>query len=157
MAALENSFLLMLHVSDVFLGLSWLVEHLVGSILMERPWRSLWGVCLIHIAMSWMLPRLTSTCLWKRSALSAETISTNLLYNFLMSFTTICLYMIYTQDSYGRYLKSSVFKDTQKKAVAPEPHRFRLVLKLKTGRIIYIFLNTGMVSVPTNTSRMLMS
>lgn len=32
------------------------------------------------------------------------------------------------QDSYGRYLKSTVFKDTQKKAIAPEPHKFRLAL-----------------------------
>ncbi|TSK14691.1 Regulator of G-protein signaling 9 [Bagarius yarrelli] len=34
------------------------------------------------------------------------------------------IYMLMKKDSYGRYLKSSVFKETQKKAVAPEPHRF---------------------------------
>lgn len=48
--------------------------------------------------------------------------------------------MICIQDSYGRYLKSSVFKDTQKKAVAPEPHRFRLDLKCKASRIIILLL-----------------
>lgn len=48
--------------------------------------------------------------------------------------------MICIQDSYGRYLKSSVFKDTQKKAVVPEPHRFRLALKLKALKIIFLKL-----------------
>lgn len=28
------------------------------------------------------------------------------------------------QDSYGRYMKSPVFKDTLKKAVCPEAHKF---------------------------------
>uniref|UniRef100_A0A8B9JGG2 Regulator of G protein signaling 9 n=1 Tax=Astyanax mexicanus TaxID=7994 RepID=A0A8B9JGG2_ASTMX len=36
------------------------------------------------------------------------------------------IYMLMKKDSYGRYLKSPVFKETQKKAVAPEPHNFRL-------------------------------
>lgn len=72
-----------------FVGLSWLVEHLVGSTLMERPWRSLWRVCLTHIAMSWMLLRPTSTCSWRRSDIFPKTISTNQLYNVLMSFTTM--------------------------------------------------------------------
>ncbi|RXN04662.1 regulator of G- signaling 9-like protein [Labeo rohita] len=34
------------------------------------------------------------------------------------------IYMLMKKDSYGRYLKSPVFKETQKKAIAPEPHRF---------------------------------
>uniref|UniRef100_A0A8B9JFS0 Regulator of G-protein signaling 9 n=1 Tax=Astyanax mexicanus TaxID=7994 RepID=A0A8B9JFS0_ASTMX len=34
------------------------------------------------------------------------------------------IYMLMKKDSYGRYLKSPVFKETQKKAVAPEPHNF---------------------------------
>ncbi|TRY77524.1 hypothetical protein DNTS_028241 [Danionella cerebrum] len=34
------------------------------------------------------------------------------------------IYMLMKKDSYGRYLKSPVFKDTQKKAIAPEAHRF---------------------------------
>lgn len=29
------------------------------------------------------------------------------------------------QDSYGRYLKSAVFKDTTKKAICPDEHRFK--------------------------------
>lgn len=29
------------------------------------------------------------------------------------------------QDSYGRYLKSPVFKDTMKKAINPEEHKFK--------------------------------
>uniref|UniRef100_A0AAR2JU12 Regulator of G-protein signaling 9 n=1 Tax=Pygocentrus nattereri TaxID=42514 RepID=A0AAR2JU12_PYGNA len=36
------------------------------------------------------------------------------------------IYMLMKKDSYGRYLKSPVFKETQKKAVAPEAHKFRL-------------------------------
>ncbi len=34
-------------------------------------------------------------------------------------------YDLSSKDSFGRYLKSPVFKETQKKAVAPEPHRFK--------------------------------
>uniref|UniRef100_A0A3B4DY59 Regulator of G-protein signaling 9 n=1 Tax=Pygocentrus nattereri TaxID=42514 RepID=A0A3B4DY59_PYGNA len=34
------------------------------------------------------------------------------------------IYMLMKKDSYGRYLKSPVFKETQKKAVAPEAHKF---------------------------------
>ncbi|XP_029954605.1 regulator of G-protein signaling 9 isoform X1 [Salarias fasciatus] len=34
------------------------------------------------------------------------------------------IYMLMKKDSYGRYLKSPVFKDTQKKAVCPEEHKF---------------------------------
>uniref|UniRef100_A0A3B1JYP5 Regulator of G protein signaling 9b n=1 Tax=Astyanax mexicanus TaxID=7994 RepID=A0A3B1JYP5_ASTMX len=34
------------------------------------------------------------------------------------------IYMLMKKDSYGRYLKSPVFKETQKKAVVPEPHNF---------------------------------
>ncbi|XP_051770017.1 regulator of G-protein signaling 9b isoform X1 [Ctenopharyngodon idella] len=34
------------------------------------------------------------------------------------------IYMLMKKDSYGRYLKSPVFKETQKKAIAPEAHRF---------------------------------
>uniref|UniRef100_A0AAY5EJF6 RGS domain-containing protein n=1 Tax=Electrophorus electricus TaxID=8005 RepID=A0AAY5EJF6_ELEEL len=37
---------------------------------------------------------------------------------------TVILYLNFFKDSYGRYLKSPVFKDTQIKAVSPEPHRF---------------------------------
>lgn len=33
--------------------------------------------------------------------------------------------LLCVQDSYGRYMKSSVFKETLKKAVCPEEHRFR--------------------------------
>lgn len=33
--------------------------------------------------------------------------------------------LLCVQDSYGRYMKSSVFKETLKKAVSPEEHRFR--------------------------------
>jgi len=29
------------------------------------------------------------------------------------------------QDSYGRYMKSPVFKDTTKKAICPDEHRFK--------------------------------
>lgn len=32
------------------------------------------------------------------------------------------------QDSYGRYMKSPVFKDTMKKAINPEEHKFRYIL-----------------------------
>uniref|UniRef100_A0A8C2KCR1 Regulator of G-protein signaling 9 n=1 Tax=Cyprinus carpio TaxID=7962 RepID=A0A8C2KCR1_CYPCA len=34
------------------------------------------------------------------------------------------IYMLMKKDSFGRYLKSPVFKETQKKAIAPEPQRF---------------------------------
>uniref|UniRef100_A0A8C6UCF9 Regulator of G protein signaling 9b n=1 Tax=Neogobius melanostomus TaxID=47308 RepID=A0A8C6UCF9_9GOBI len=34
------------------------------------------------------------------------------------------IYMLMKKDSYGRYLKSPVFKETQKKAIAPEEHKF---------------------------------
>ncbi|ROL51675.1 Regulator of G-protein signaling 9 [Anabarilius grahami] len=34
------------------------------------------------------------------------------------------IYMLMKKDSFGRYLKSPVFKETQKKAIAPEAHRF---------------------------------
>uniref|UniRef100_A0A8C2FG97 Regulator of G protein signaling 9b n=1 Tax=Cyprinus carpio TaxID=7962 RepID=A0A8C2FG97_CYPCA len=34
------------------------------------------------------------------------------------------IYMLMKKDSYGRYLKSPVFKETQRKAIVPEPHRF---------------------------------
>lgn len=35
--------------------------------------------------------------------------------------------VLFLQDSYGRYLKSPVFKDTQKKAICPEEHKFSYV------------------------------
>uniref|UniRef100_A0A3Q3H0U1 Regulator of G protein signaling 9b n=1 Tax=Labrus bergylta TaxID=56723 RepID=A0A3Q3H0U1_9LABR len=35
------------------------------------------------------------------------------------------IYMLMKKDSYGRYLKSPVFKDTLKKAICPEEHKFR--------------------------------
>uniref|UniRef100_A0AAX7VIF8 Regulator of G protein signaling 9b n=1 Tax=Astatotilapia calliptera TaxID=8154 RepID=A0AAX7VIF8_ASTCA len=35
------------------------------------------------------------------------------------------IYMLMKKDSYGRYLKSPVFKETTKKAVCPEEHKFR--------------------------------
>ncbi|KAL0984082.1 hypothetical protein UPYG_G00136870 [Umbra pygmaea] len=34
------------------------------------------------------------------------------------------IFMLMKKDSYGRYLKSPVFKDTQKRAIDPNPHRF---------------------------------
>nr|XP_020469491.1 regulator of G-protein signaling 9-like [Monopterus albus] len=34
------------------------------------------------------------------------------------------IYMLMKKDSYGRYLKSPVFKDTLKKAICPEEHKF---------------------------------
>uniref|UniRef100_A0A7N6FFC5 Regulator of G protein signaling 9b n=1 Tax=Anabas testudineus TaxID=64144 RepID=A0A7N6FFC5_ANATE len=34
------------------------------------------------------------------------------------------IYMLMKKDSYGRYLKSPVFKDTSKKSVCPEEHKF---------------------------------
>nr|XP_015818303.2 regulator of G-protein signaling 9 isoform X1 [Nothobranchius furzeri] len=34
------------------------------------------------------------------------------------------IYMLMKKDSYGRYLKSPVFKDTVKKAIRPEEHKF---------------------------------
>uniref|UniRef100_A0A3P9K102 Regulator of G-protein signaling 9 n=1 Tax=Oryzias latipes TaxID=8090 RepID=A0A3P9K102_ORYLA len=34
------------------------------------------------------------------------------------------IYMLMKKDSYGRYLKSPVFKDTVKKAICPDEHRF---------------------------------
>lgn len=47
------------------------------------------------------------------------------------------LALLFIKDSYGRYLKSPVFKETQRKAVAPEPHRFRLAIKRKVwGKIL---------------------
>uniref|UniRef100_A0A8C7GT78 Regulator of G protein signaling 9b n=1 Tax=Oncorhynchus kisutch TaxID=8019 RepID=A0A8C7GT78_ONCKI len=35
------------------------------------------------------------------------------------------IFMLMKKDSYGRYLKSPVFKDTQKRAIGPDQHRFR--------------------------------
>uniref|UniRef100_A0AAY4CD53 RGS domain-containing protein n=1 Tax=Denticeps clupeoides TaxID=299321 RepID=A0AAY4CD53_9TELE len=35
------------------------------------------------------------------------------------------IFMLMKKDSYGRYLKSPVFKETQKRAVAPDAHSFR--------------------------------
>uniref|UniRef100_A0A3Q3AK83 Regulator of G-protein signaling 9 n=1 Tax=Kryptolebias marmoratus TaxID=37003 RepID=A0A3Q3AK83_KRYMA len=35
------------------------------------------------------------------------------------------IYMLMKKDSYGRYLKSPVFKDTMKKATNPEEHKFK--------------------------------
>uniref|UniRef100_A0A8B9JGP6 Regulator of G-protein signaling 9 n=1 Tax=Astyanax mexicanus TaxID=7994 RepID=A0A8B9JGP6_ASTMX len=46
------------------------------------------------------------------------------------------IYMLMKKDSYGRYLKSPVFKETQKKAVAPEPHNFRLKRRPSLSPII---------------------
>ncbi|XP_008273686.1 regulator of G-protein signaling 9-like [Stegastes partitus] len=34
------------------------------------------------------------------------------------------IYMLMKKDKYGRYIKSPVFKDTMKKAIAPEEHKF---------------------------------
>ncbi|XP_070707298.1 regulator of G-protein signaling 9-like [Pempheris klunzingeri] len=34
------------------------------------------------------------------------------------------IYMLMKKDSYGRYMKSPVFKDTQKKAICPDEHKF---------------------------------
>ncbi|KAM4623840.1 regulator of G-protein signaling 9-like [Polymixia lowei] len=34
------------------------------------------------------------------------------------------IYMLMKKDSYGRYMKSPVFKDTQKNAISPEEHKF---------------------------------
>ncbi|KAM3859744.1 regulator of G-protein signaling 9-like [Diretmus argenteus] len=34
------------------------------------------------------------------------------------------IYMLMKKDSYGRYLKSAVFKETQKNAICPEEHKF---------------------------------
>ncbi|KAK0152618.1 Regulator of G-protein signaling 9 [Merluccius polli] len=34
------------------------------------------------------------------------------------------IYMLMKKDSFGRYLKSPVFKDTQKKAISPDQHQF---------------------------------
>uniref|UniRef100_A0A3B4UJ81 Regulator of G protein signaling 9b n=1 Tax=Seriola dumerili TaxID=41447 RepID=A0A3B4UJ81_SERDU len=34
------------------------------------------------------------------------------------------IYMLMKKDSYGRYMKSPVFKDTMKKAICPEEHKF---------------------------------
>lgn len=34
------------------------------------------------------------------------------------------IYMLMKKDSYGRYMKSPVFKDTLKKAICPEEHKF---------------------------------
>ncbi|KAJ0060656.1 hypothetical protein NL108_016836 [Boleophthalmus pectinirostris] len=34
------------------------------------------------------------------------------------------IYMLMKKDSYGRYLKSPVFKETQRKALSPEEHKF---------------------------------
>uniref|UniRef100_A0A8C8HIF0 RGS domain-containing protein n=1 Tax=Oncorhynchus tshawytscha TaxID=74940 RepID=A0A8C8HIF0_ONCTS len=34
------------------------------------------------------------------------------------------IFMLMKKDSYGRYLKSPVFKDTQKRAIGPDQHRF---------------------------------
>ncbi|XP_049616097.1 regulator of G-protein signaling 9 isoform X1 [Syngnathus scovelli] len=34
------------------------------------------------------------------------------------------IYMLMKKDSYGRYMKSQVFKDTLKKAICPEEHKF---------------------------------
>uniref|UniRef100_A0A8C8CKW6 Regulator of G protein signaling 9b n=1 Tax=Oncorhynchus tshawytscha TaxID=74940 RepID=A0A8C8CKW6_ONCTS len=39
------------------------------------------------------------------------------------------IFMLMKKDSYGRYLKSPVFKDTQKRAIGPDQHRFRSVPK----------------------------
>ncbi|XP_068160821.1 regulator of G-protein signaling 9-like [Antennarius striatus] len=36
------------------------------------------------------------------------------------------IYMLMKKDSYGRYMKSPVFKDTLKKSICPEEHRFSL-------------------------------
>uniref|UniRef100_A0AAY5EDM6 Regulator of G protein signaling 9b n=1 Tax=Electrophorus electricus TaxID=8005 RepID=A0AAY5EDM6_ELEEL len=53
---------------------------------------------------------------------------------------TTHIYMLMKKDSYGRYLKSPVFKDTQIKAVSPEPHRFRLAIKHTSSGITTLFL-----------------
>uniref|UniRef100_A0A8C6W138 Regulator of G protein signaling 9b n=1 Tax=Nothobranchius furzeri TaxID=105023 RepID=A0A8C6W138_NOTFU len=37
------------------------------------------------------------------------------------------IYMLMKKDSYGRYLKSPVFKDTVKKAIRPEEHKFNIL------------------------------
>ncbi|XP_023675078.1 regulator of G-protein signaling 9 isoform X1 [Paramormyrops kingsleyae] len=34
------------------------------------------------------------------------------------------IYMLMKKDSFGRYMKSTVFKETQKKAISPEEHKF---------------------------------
>uniref|UniRef100_A0A671X6N9 Regulator of G protein signaling 9b n=1 Tax=Sparus aurata TaxID=8175 RepID=A0A671X6N9_SPAAU len=38
------------------------------------------------------------------------------------------IYMLMKKDSYGRYMKSPVFKDTLQKAMSPEEHKFRTFL-----------------------------
>uniref|UniRef100_A0A8C1Q1C3 Regulator of G-protein signaling 9 n=2 Tax=Cyprinus carpio TaxID=7962 RepID=A0A8C1Q1C3_CYPCA len=44
------------------------------------------------------------------------------------------IYMLMKKDSFGRYLKSPVFKETQKKAIAPEPQRFTLLYNQNAKR-----------------------
>uniref|UniRef100_A0A673WDG8 Regulator of G-protein signaling 9 n=1 Tax=Salmo trutta TaxID=8032 RepID=A0A673WDG8_SALTR len=46
------------------------------------------------------------------------------------------IFMLMKKDSYGRYLKSPVFKDTQKRAIGPDQHRFRSVLCVSTVDIL---------------------
>lgn len=51
--------------------------------------------------------------------------------------------LLCVQDSYGRYMKSSVFKETLRKAVCPEEHRFRWAaafLRVRE-RLIWLWLS----------------
>ncbi|XP_061564827.1 regulator of G-protein signaling 9-like [Cololabis saira] len=45
-------------------------------------------------------------------------------HRYVLSPAQTHIYMLMKKDSYGRYLKSQVFKDTQKKAICPDQHRF---------------------------------
>lgn len=41
------------------------------------------------------------------------------------------------QDSYGRYMKSPVFKDTMKRAICPEEHKFRYVTAFNSNSFAF--------------------
>ncbi|XP_076007930.1 regulator of G-protein signaling 9-like [Genypterus blacodes] len=45
-------------------------------------------------------------------------------HRYVMDAAQTHIYMLMKKDSFGRYLKSPVFKDTQKKAIGPEEHKF---------------------------------
>lgn len=98
-------------------GRSWHVVLRGGSTSMGRRWKLQWTAWNTRTDTSWMRLKLTFTCSWRRSVNTAAG-------GFNQKITSGLWFICVLQDSYGRYLKSPVFKDTLKKAICPDEHKF---------------------------------
>lgn len=114
----------------VISGASLHAAHLGGSTSTERRWKSPLTAWSTHTDMSWTQRRRTSTCSWRRSVntppggFNHEIIPHRLVLTITPNHCVTMGFVPILQDSFGRYLKSPVFKDTLKKAVCPEEHKY---------------------------------